>query len=45
LIATTLPERGEKADANYGIGVAKGLGLGAVFGDAGRAEETLVPAD
>jgi len=36
-----------KADANYGIGVAKGLGLDAskVFGNGVRMEEKLVPAD
>jgi catalase len=36
-----------KADPNYGVGVAKGLGLDAskVFGNGVRMEEKLVPAD
>jgi catalase len=36
-----------KADANYGIGVAKGLGLAVnkVFANGARTEEQLVPAD
>jgi catalase len=36
-----------KADSNYGMAVAKALGLdvATVFGTAGRVEEKLVPAD
>lgn len=35
-----------KADANYGMGVAKGLGLNAsrIFANGARTEEKLVPA-
>ena len=36
-----------KADANYGMGVARGLGLDAskIFANGARTEEKLVPAD
>ena len=36
----------KKADANYGMGVAKGLGIdvASVFGTGARTEENLIPA-
>jgi hypothetical protein len=34
-----------KADANYGMGVAKGLDASRIFTNWASAEEKLVPAD